>query len=438
MDCWLRKGGRFPASVFGPPLLNSLGSGAQKRPLFFRNWQWLYTFQAHSMWRWCNYLHSSVPRTKKVLSVNIDESSIKLDQDLLHGHVTECARTLAKGKLLRRNIPKGIRRTAYSLVAVMCDDAEIQKCLPQFVVVNKRSCPVAVFRALLDVVPATLKIWRRDSAWLNTKAVCQVVRVVAKVLRKYQTTHQVILSMDACKTHMSRLVWHTAAKEGLLMFGIPALTTGFLQPLDVYAFAQLKNTLRRLCQSYCIDIGVSYCTLGMSIVALMDAIHEVLNGHCWRSSFEHLGLSGHQRTLSQDLLNSLDFEEMPLVAVGFPSLADLTSCFPRGSVIDLDTVFKGVVNLTTVRRPVHAAPLLRSVSHLSVSPDSSAVPSAGLSTIASSVPDSKASGPPPWRMMPTRLRVLRSGVLMHPLPAAPPPLPPPADPPPPVVPMPLH
>ena len=157
-----------------------------------------------------------------------------------------------------------------------------------------------------------------------------MVRVVAKVLRKYQTTHQVILSMDACKTHMSRLVWHTAAKEGLLMFGIPALTTGFLQPLDVYAFAQLKNTLRRLCQSYCIDIGVSYCTLGMSIVALMDAIHEVLNGHCWRSSFEHLGLSGHQSTLSQDLLSSLDFKEMPLVAVGFSQPGGSDVLFPTG------------------------------------------------------------------------------------------------------------
>ena len=144
------------------------------------------------MWKWSNYLHSKVPQTKKPLSVNIDEPSIKLDQDLKHGHVAESARTLAKGHMLRRSIPKGIRRTAYSLVAVICDDAEIQKCLPQFIVVNKMSCTKAVYKALLDTVPATLKLWRRDSAWLDTKTVCQVVRVVAKALNKYQTTHQVI------------------------------------------------------------------------------------------------------------------------------------------------------------------------------------------------------------------------------------------------------
>ena len=79
------------------------------------------------MWRWSNNLHSKVPVTKKPLCVNIDESSIKLDQDVRYGHVTASARKLAKGKMLRRQIPKGMTRTAYSLVAVICDDAEIQK-----------------------------------------------------------------------------------------------------------------------------------------------------------------------------------------------------------------------------------------------------------------------------------------------------------------------
>ena len=90
------------------------------------------------MWRWSNYLHSKVPVTKRPLCVNIDESSIKLDQDVRYGHVTASARKLAKGKMLRRQIPKGMTRTAYSLVAVICDDAEIQKSLPQFIVVNKK------------------------------------------------------------------------------------------------------------------------------------------------------------------------------------------------------------------------------------------------------------------------------------------------------------
>ena len=375
-------------------------------------------------------MHSKVPLTKKPLCVNIDETSIKLDLDVLHGHLSETARKLAQGKTLRRKIPKGMTRTAYSLVAVICDDAEIQKCLPQFIVVNKKTCTVAVYNALLETVPANLKLWRRDSAWLDTRSICAVVREVSKALNKYHKTHQVILCMDACKTHMNRLVWQTAARMHFMMFGIPALTTGFLQPLDVYAFAQLKNTLRRVCQTACIGIGVSYCTLGMSVVTLMDAISEVLNGKCWRTSFEHLGFAGHQRSLSQQLLNSLDLKEMPVVAAGFPSLADLTNCFPRSSVIDLEAVFKGVLSVTTVRRLVCAAPLLRAVALSSVVPDTSADASFGSAALASSAASEIALAVRPWRRLGGSLRQLPSGTMVQPLPAAPPPLPPPPEPPP--------
>ena len=380
------------------------------------------------MWKWSNYLHSKVPVTKKPLCVNIDESSIKLDQDVRYGHVTASARKLAKGKMLRRQIPKGMTRTAYSLVAVICDDAEIQKSLPQFIVVNKKSCTEAVYKTVLGIAPANIKLWRRDSAWMNTLSVCQVVREISKALKKYQNTHQVILSMDTCKSHMNRLVWLTAARMGFMMFGIPALTTGFLQPLDVYAFAQLKNKLRQDSQTSCIGIGVSYCTLGMSIVTLMDAVTAVLNGNCWRTSFEHLGLAGHQGSLSKNLLNSMDLKDMPIVASGFPSLADLTHCFPRGSVIDFDAVFKGVLSVTTVKRLVRAAPLLKSVALSSVAPDSSGVASAGPSPVAITAASSGVAAPPPWKKVPSRLRMLRSGTMIVPLPAAPPPLPPPAGP----------
>ena len=426
--CWHKKGGRFLASVFGPLVENSVATGPQKRPLFFGIWQWRITFQAQAMWKWSNYLHSQVPLTKKPLCINVDETSVKLDQDVQHGHVTDVARKLAKGKTLRRKIPKGITRTAYSLVAVICDDSDIQKLLPQFIVVNKRTCTEAVHKTLLETMPPNMKLWRRESAWLDTRSICQVVREVSKALRPYQSTHQVILSMDACKTHMSRLVWQTAARLGFMMFGIPALTTGFLQPLDVYVFAQLKNILRRVGQSSCIDIGVSYCTLGMSIVTLVDAISEVFHGHCWRASFEHLGLSGHQRSLSQQLLNSLDLKEMPVVSNGFPTLADLTNCFPRGSVIDIDAVFKGVLSVTTVKPLICAAPLLKSVARLSVVHDSCAVASAGSSAIPSRLVSSSAPAPPPWRRRASSLRELSTGTKVYPLPAAPPPLPPPAGP----------
>ncbi len=400
------------------------------RPAFFCNCQRRTTCQAQAMWKWSNYLHSKVPVTKKPLHVNIDETSIKIDQDVRHGHVTQAAKKLAGCNILRRRIPKAHTRTAYSLVAVICDDEEIQQSLPQFIVVNSKVCTEAVYKALLENLPTNAVLWRRKSSWMDIGAVCQVVRDVAKSLKKHQTTHQVILSMDACKTHMNHRVWNTAARVGFMMFGIPAKTTGYLQPLDVYAFAQLKNKLRHASQTSCIGVGASFCTLGMSILTLSDVISEVLTGKCWRTAFEHLGHAGHQTSLSKQLLGSLNLDQMPLMAADFPSLADLVHCFPRKYVIDMDAVFKGVLSVTEVKRPVHAVPLVNLVARSSVLNASGGVAGAGSSTdvvpLASSSACAAASSWSPARLS---IRRLPSGAMLQPLPAALPPLPPPADPP---------
>ncbi len=382
------------------------------------------------MWKWSNYLHSKVPAAKKPLHVNIDETSVKLDQDARHGHVTKSAKKLARANELRRKIPKAHTRTAYSLVAVICDDAEIQKSLPQFIVVNKKICTESLYETLLNNLPANVVLWRRQSSWMDIGCVCQVVRDVAKSLGKYQNTHQVILSMDACKTHINRRVWATAARMGFMMFGIPAKATGDLQPLDVYAFAQLKNKLRHASQACCINSGASYTTLGVSILSLRDTISEVLNGRCWRLAFERLGHAGHQTCLSQQLLNSLKLSQTPIVDAGFPSLADLMHCFPRNYVIDVDAVFAGVLRVTGVARPARAAPLLKCVAHSSVALDRSGVASAGPSSVASAAASLSAPALSTWSPVPRPLRRLPSGKLLRPLPAAPPPppLPPPADP----------
>lgn len=381
------------------------------------------------MWNWSNYLHSKVPSAKKPLHVNLDESSIKLDHDVRHGLLTGAAKKLAKRCNLRRQVPKAVSRTAYSLVAVICDDAEIQKTLPQFIVVNKKLCTEAIYRTLLPKLPANMRFWRRSSSWLDIECVCKVIKEIAKALGDRRNTHQVILSMDACKTHMNRQVWMTAARMGFMMFGIPAKVTAYLQPLDVYAFAQLKNKLRRASQILCIQTGASYTSLGVSILALSDAISEVLLGKSWQLAFERLGHSGHQTSLSEQLLANLQLDHTPLVAGGFPSLADLTLCFPQRYEIDIDAVFAGVLRVSNDLPRVHGLALLRRLGAAPVvASDSVDVP------LGSSLPESTAAAssvvgsPSACRSALPPLRRLASGAVLQPLATMvpPPPLPPPA------------
>ena len=371
------------------------------------------------MWKWSNYLHTNVPVTKQPLHINIDETSVKVEMDVRHGHVSGDAKKLEKGNSLRRRMSKSRQRTAYSYVAVLCDVEEVQRVLPQFIVVNGKQCTKAVYNALQERRPENIVLWRRSSAWLNVLAVCHVLRDIHKSLSALLSTYQVILSMDSCKTHINSKVWQACSRLGFLMYPIPPKTTGILQPLDIYVFAQLKQSLRHAYQTSCIDVSASSCTLGVSVLLLMEVIPKVLLSRCWRPAFEHLGHGGNQHDLSKRVLQSMNLTEAPCIAATFPTLADLAYCFPRGYDIDVESVFKGLVRINSRVPIVGAAPLLRSVGDASLRISdlgvAAVVPSEALPSVASS---SASAGPAcPVRSM--SWRRLPSGHLVLPLPALP-------------------
>ena len=119
------------------------------------------------MWTWCNYLHSFVPAGKRVLRVNIDETSIKLDMDNKHGFISAAATKQDKHHGLRRRMSKSRSRTAYSYVAVLCDDVALQKMMPQIIIVNCNQCPAAVYEEIRSNRPDNVVIWRRKSCWME-------------------------------------------------------------------------------------------------------------------------------------------------------------------------------------------------------------------------------------------------------------------------------
>ena len=107
------------------------------------------------MWTWCNYLHSFVPAGKRVLRVNIDETSIKLDMDSKHGFISAAAKKQDKHHGLRNRVSKSRPRTAYSYVAVLCDDVALQKMMPQIIIVNCNQCPAAVYEEIKKATSRT-------------------------------------------------------------------------------------------------------------------------------------------------------------------------------------------------------------------------------------------------------------------------------------------
>ena len=113
---------------------------------FFACCQQIFIPKARAMWTWCYYLHSFVPAGKRVLRVNIDETSIKLDMDNKHSFISAAGKEQDKHHGLRRKMSKSRSRTAYSYVAVLCDDVALQKMMPQIIIVNCNQCPAAVYK----------------------------------------------------------------------------------------------------------------------------------------------------------------------------------------------------------------------------------------------------------------------------------------------------
>ena len=209
----------------------------------------------------------------------------------------------------------------------------------------------------------------------------------------------------------------------------PPKTTGVLQPLDVYAFALLKSKLRTAYQSNFIQLSAGSCSLGVSMMILMDVINDVMLSRSWHDAWDHLGLAGHQRHVSTRVLSSMNVSSIAPIHCRMPTFAELAMCFPLRYDIDVDAAFKGVVTVVSLPKATPIRRLPSSVAHVD---DGNIVGAAADSGPSSQLPRAlveSASSASTWRPRGPVLHPARPMRLLGsmPMPLAPPPLPPPRE-----------
>ena len=89
--------------------------------------------QALASWRWWNYFEWN-GNDSPVLKINLDETSVAFNQGGARGHIFVPRR--ARG-LLKRSIPRATRRRNLTVIAIICNDVEMQSYLPQYIIANK-------------------------------------------------------------------------------------------------------------------------------------------------------------------------------------------------------------------------------------------------------------------------------------------------------------
>ena len=108
------------------------------------------------------------PPDKIRVLINVDETSVRLVPQEGKGHVSKSAyRLLCSGMPLGRHASLAAQRSAISHVAAICDHPEIQKRLPQVVLVGENQFTEARANRVRSEAPEIVHLWRLKKAWFE-------------------------------------------------------------------------------------------------------------------------------------------------------------------------------------------------------------------------------------------------------------------------------
>ena len=94
-----------------------------------------------------------------------------------------------------------------SLVCFVCDDAEVQKTLPQILLVKKQFAPAHMLAAIMAAVQPPLAVWVVENSWMTAEMMNKVLTHLSTCLQGWAATPQTILSADAYRSHIAPKVW---------------------------------------------------------------------------------------------------------------------------------------------------------------------------------------------------------------------------------------
>ena len=199
--------------------------------------------RAAIFFRWMAAVRREIGEDRNSLVVNMDETMLSNVRPCKVGVVPSATTCIAS------NIEVGPAEQALprtSLVAVVCNDACLQKCLPQLRLprgktnVRKRGA-VATAYSLAGYPQAVL---HGGGGWNNNVTMVWWLRELRRRVRLLAPGRPIILVMDDCSIHIAEKVLDSCRRLCIAAVIIPSKMTWTLQPLDTHVFAQLKSSIR--------------------------------------------------------------------------------------------------------------------------------------------------------------------------------------------------
>jgi hypothetical protein len=189
-----------------------------------------------------NFQHGRAPTGRRIVRLNLDETSICFHQSEKTGFLVADARKRARGgDPLVRNVSQGTQRTNMTHLAVISDDTDVQQFVPQILIVGESVFPQSILAHVLECVLPPWQVVRQKKAWVNVETMMMFGRALVSALRHLQDSTHFIMSFDTYRAHTNPRVLRYLSMNGFHVIIIPSLMTWALQPLDTHAFAVYKR-----------------------------------------------------------------------------------------------------------------------------------------------------------------------------------------------------
>ena len=276
-----------------------------------------------------------------VLRVNLDETAVCLYPGRAQGAVFVSRKRQREGG---QRIATWKRRCCLTHVAVVCDRAELQAQMPQFIIGNERTFLVRDLGALRRACPPNVTLVRQKSAWNNAEVTAQIVRALAAVAHSLEARLgkvQVVLVLDAARIHYAPAALRACRASGVWLVVVPAKMTWLLQPLDTHAFALYKAWLKQAYQRARMTSSSASGDLHMSefLPCVYGAIRHVLQGRRWDFAFERDGLGARQAQLGIRVRQRLALQGGVDVSTERPTDDQVRACLPRRAKLSPATLW---------------------------------------------------------------------------------------------------
>ena len=297
--------------------------------------------KAEATWQWFNHLHGQVAPGKVVLRINFDETAVCVAQNHKKGNL------LLRKRAARRGFGTKVTRAYLNHVAFICDDAEIQRLLPQVIIGNEYVLKAGELAALRARVPHNTVFIRAHAAWVNGPACKTLLKLLHDALAPFLERVQPILLFDAYKGHLTYYKWNSCAKFRIWPILVPASMTWYFQPLDTHSFAAYKRRLHDAYQELCAELRGGVGGVSEVVDSIVTATAEVLNVRSWAHAFDRNGYSAGQTGVPKKAWELLGVQRALVIGSARPSDSHIRACCPKNFIVRADSALKAVGTAAT-------------------------------------------------------------------------------------------